>query len=70
MYKKIELYKLIPPSYKFDEYTDLCHICMDLAINPIQCSHCSSKFCKSCADKWNKESHRCPNKCSDKWEYL
>ena len=42
---------------------------MDLLLSPIKCSHCGARFCKACADKWNKGAHRCPNKCTEKWEY-
>ena len=39
-----------------------CAICMDLAMNPVECKNCSKLFCKYCIDNWLKNSKECPNK--------
>ena len=39
-----------------------CSICLDLVMDPVQCSQCTKLFCKECIDGWLKNSVQCPNK--------
>ena len=64
-------------SYNFDNLIDkekakdlICPICLQLLINPINCSDekNSHSFCKGCIDKYLKEKDKCPI-CQLNFEY-
>ena len=39
-----------------------CSICLDLVMEPVECTNCSKLFCKECIEGWLKNSKDCPNK--------
>lgn len=40
-----------------------CPICQNVVKDPLECSGCSSLFCKLCIAPWMRENFNCPKKC-------
>jgi len=42
-----------------------CKICKEILEDPVECSVCSSGFCKICINQWLLKHPTCPNNCVD-----
>lgn len=44
--------------------SELCLICMEMLVDPLECQRCRGVYCTPCTTNWKKINNRCPKKCS------
>jgi hypothetical protein len=62
------MYKLditsIPDSEKPKNIDDfICKICSFILLDPYECEHCGTPYCRDCIEAWHQRSSQCPIKC-------
>ena len=59
--------KTIIKNGQYEAFKDFiyCQICFNLMIEPFVCLNCQNKFCKKCAEEWEKKHRKCPLNCEN-----
>ena len=48
-----------------------CNLCKEILLDPVECTNCSTAFCKLCISSWHqKNPYKCPLLCSNKYKYV
>ena len=53
-------------SEKFPDF--ICGICLSFVTNPLECSTCSTIFCRRCIFDYTLYSNHCPNRCKNEFK--